>query len=216
LRYALIVFDWDGTLLDSTAAIGECIRHAARELGLPVPDAARARHVIGLGLQDSLRFAVPELPPERTGEFVESYRREFRAREEHMQLFPGVAELLGELRVRGHVLAVATGKSRRGLERALDATGLRPFFAASRCADETTPKPDPAMLHELLRTLAAPRERALMIGDTSHDLRMANAAGVDALAVSYGAHAESSLRALAPRGCVASIEELRQWLTTHA
>ena len=216
MRYALIVFDWDGTLLDSTAAIGECIRHAARELGLPVPDAARARHVIGLGLQDSLRLAVPELPPERASEFVESYRREFRAREEHMQLFPGVAELLGELRARGHALAVATGKSRRGLERALDATGLRPFFAASRCADETTPKPDPAMLHELLRMLDAPREHALMIGDTSHDLQMASAAGVDALAVSYGAHAAQSLRALAPRGCVASVVELKQWLTTHA
>src|SRR5512134_3302176 len=161
LRYALIVFDWDGTLLDSTAAIGECIRHAARELGLPVPDPARARHVIGLGLRDSLRLAVPELPAERTTEFVESYRREFRVREERMRLFPGVVDLLGELRTRGHVLAVATGKSRRGLERALDATGLRPFFAASRCADETTPKPDPAMLHELMRMLDAPREQAL-------------------------------------------------------
>lgn len=216
MRYALIVFDWDGTLLDSTVAIGECIRHAARELGLPVPDPTRARHVIGLGLQDSLRLAVPELPAERTTEFVESYRREFRVREERMRLFPGVVDLLAELRSRGHVLAVATGKSRRGLERALDATSLRPFFCASRCADETTPKPDPAMLHELMRMLDAPREQALMIGDTSHDLQMASAAGVDAVAVSYGAHAEHGLRALEPRACVASIEELRRWLTTHA
>jgi phosphoglycolate phosphatase len=216
LRYDLIVFDWDGTLLDSAEAIGECIRHAARELGLPVPAPERARHVIGLGLRDSLRLAVPELPAERTLEFVESYRREFRAREDRMQLFPGAAELLGELRGRGHVLAVATGKSRQGLERALDATGLRAYFAASRCADETTPKPHPAMLHELMQALEAPRDRALMIGDTSHDVQMAAAAGVDAVAVCYGAHAGEDLRALKPRACVDSINELRRWLTSNA
>jgi len=216
LRYDLIVFDWDGTLIDSAESIGECIRHAARELGLPVPSPERARHVIGLGLRDSLRLAVPELPADRTMEFVESYRREFRAREARMRLFPGAAELLAELRARGHVLAVATGKSRQGLERALDATGLRPHFVASRCADESTPKPHPAMLQELMQVLEAPRERALMIGDTSHDVQMAAAAGVDAVAVCYGAHAGVDLRALEPRACVDTVEELRRWLASNA
>lgn len=215
MRYGLIVFDWDGTLIDSAETIVACIRQAARDVGLRVPEPARARHVIGLGLHDSLRLAVPDLPAERTMEFVERYRREFRAREDGMRLFPGVPELLEALHARGHRLAVATGKSRRGLERALDATGLRTFFAASRCADESTPKPHPAMLRELLQALATAPGGALMVGDTSHDLQMASAAGVDAVAVCYGAHGEDGLRALQPRACVASVAELGQWLATH-
>jgi phosphoglycolate phosphatase len=216
LRYSLIVFDWDGTLIDSASAIVECIQQAARDLGLDVPDRERASHVIGLGLRDSLRHAVPGLPQERIMEFVASYRREFLARENRMQLFPGVLEMLEALRARGHALAVATGKSRQGLERALEASGLRAQFASSRCADETEPKPHPAMLHELMRELDAEPAKALMIGDTSHDLRMAAAAGVDALAVSYGAHAANELRALQPRACLASVAELRRWLLQHA
>jgi phosphoglycolate phosphatase len=216
LRYSLIVFDWDGTLIDSASAIVECIQQAARDLGLDVPDRERASHVIGLGLRDSLRHAVPGLPQERTMQFVASYRREFLAREDRMQLFPGVLEMLDALRRRGHALAVATGKSRQGLERALDASGLREYFTASRCGDESEPKPHPAMLHALMRELQAAPAQALMIGDTSHDLRMAAAAGVDALAVCYGAHAEDDLRALQPRACLASVPELRQWLMQHA
>jgi phosphoglycolate phosphatase len=216
LRYNLIVFDWDGTLIDSPAAIVECIQQAARDMGLEVPDRERASHVIGLGLQASLRHAVPDLPRARMMEFVASYRREFLAREDRMQLFPGMVDLLDALRARGHALAVATGKSRQGLERALDACGLRPYFAASRCADESEPKPHPAMLHELLRELDAAPAQALMIGDTSHDLLMASAAGVDALAVCYGAHAEADLRTLQPRACLASVPELTEWLMRHA
>jgi phosphoglycolate phosphatase len=216
LRYGLIVFDWDGTLIDSTGAIAECIQEAAREMGLAVPDRERARHVIGLGLHASLRHAVPDLRAEQATAFVACYRRHFLAREDAMQLFPGVVGLLDALRARGHQLAVATGKSRRGLERALEATALRRYFAATRCADETEAKPDPAMLHELLAELAAAPERTLMIGDTSHDLQMASAAGVDAVAVCYGAHAARSLLALRPRACVPSVEDLRQWLHRHA
>lgn len=216
MRYRLIVFDWDGTLVDSASAIVECIQQAARELGLRVPARERASHVIGLGLQDSLRLAVPDLPEARTMDFVASYRREFLAREDRMQAFPGIAALLESLRQRGHVLAVATGKSRRGLERALDGCALRPFFRATRCADETDPKPHPAMLRELMHELAAHPGQVLMIGDTTHDLQMAASAGVDAVAVCYGAHAESDLRRLAPRACLSSVEELERWLTTHA
>lgn len=215
MRYSLIVFDWDGTLIDSASEIVECIQQAARDLGLAVPPRERASHVIGMGLRDSLRHAVPDLPEARMPEFVECYRREFRSREDRMRLFAGVPELLEALRARGHALAVATGKSRRGLDRALDASGLRPYFVASRCADETEPKPHPAMLHELMQQLASAPDAALMVGDTSHDVRMAAAAGVDCVAVCYGAHAEDDLRALQPRACLASVPELRQWLLQH-
>jgi phosphoglycolate phosphatase len=133
-----------------------------------------------------------------------------------MALFAGVRELLHDLHAAGYRLAVATGKSRRGLEHALESTALRKYFAASRCADETNPKPHPAMLLELMAQFAALPGQALMIGDTSHDLEMARSAGVDAVAVTYGAHPGDALRALAPRACVASIVELRAWLTANA
>jgi len=216
MRYPLIVFDWDGTLADSAGAIVDAIQQASRELGLAVPDRERASHVIGLGLHDSLRHAVPELPRERYAEFVDAYREHFRAREGATGMFPGIEELLGALRQRGHRLAVATGKSRRGLERAFERSGLGVHFVASRCADETFPKPDPAMLRELIAELVLEPRDVLMVGDTSHDLEMAASAGVDALAVTYGAHAAQSLRALAPRGVVSSVAELRAWLTRHA
>jgi phosphoglycolate phosphatase len=216
LRYSLIVFDWDGTLLDSAGGIVECIQQAARDLRLPVPARETASHVIGLGLHESLRTAVPTLPEDQYREFAEAYRRHFLARQGSMALFPGVRELLQDLHAAGYRLAVATGKSRRGLEHALDSTALRRYFAASRCADETNPKPHPAMLLELMAHFAAAPGQALMIGDTSHDLEMARSAGVDAVAVTYGAHPGDALRALAPRACVASVRELRAWLTTNA
>lgn len=216
MRYPLIVFDWDGTLMDSTAGITLAIREAARDLDLPVPSREQASHVIGLGLQDALRAAVPGLEPARYGDFVASYRRHFLAQQDAMVLFPGVRELLDALRGRGYRLAVATGKSRRGLDHALQVTGLGSQFVASRCADETRPKPDPAMLHELMAEFALPARDLLMVGDTSHDLGMARSAGVDAVAVTYGAHAPESLRALAPRALVGSVKELDRWLAQHA
>ena len=216
MRYSLIVFDWDGTLIDSAATIVECIQQAARDMALPVPDRETASHVIGLGLHDSLRHAVPSLPPERYLDFVERYREHFFVREEAMRLFPGVPELLDRLNARGHRLAVATGKSRRGLDRSLQASGLGRHFAASRCGDETSPKPHPAMLRELMRELGVEPERSLMIGDTSHDLAMARNAGVAALAVAYGAHPEAALRAVEPLDCLPSVEELREWLERNA
>ncbi len=215
-RYALVVFDWDGTLIDSAATIVQCIQDAARDLDLPVPDDERARHVIGLGLHDSLRHAVPTLERARYGEFALRYRDHFLAREPEMQLFPGVPELIDRLARRGHRLAVATGKSRVGLDRALQASGLGAYFAATRCADETLPKPNPAMLLELMRELAADAAACLMIGDTSHDLEMARGAGVDAVGVAYGAHRAEVLQALAPRHCAASVLELRAWLEANA
>ena len=215
-RYPLIVFDWDGTLMDSTVGITRAIQEAARDMGLPVPSRDRASHVIGLGLQDALQSAVPELRPEDYGAFVEHYRKHFFTAEEQMALFEGAREMLAALRARGHQLAVATGKSRRGLDRALDALDLRAMFDATRCADETRPKPDPAMLHELMAELDQPAARLLMIGDTSHDLGMARAAGVEAVAVCYGAHKPEDLQAWSPAACVGSIEELHRWLKANA
>jgi phosphoglycolate phosphatase len=215
VSYRLLVFDWDGTIIDSASAIVDCICAAARDIGIPVPPRERAAHTIGLGLHDALRFAVPELPAERYADFAAHYRNHFLACQHSMQLFAGMRELLNELS-RTHLLAIATGKSRRGLDRALEAGDLRTFFAASRCADETNPKPHPAMLLELMDELNASKERTLMIGDTSHDLEMARAAGVDALAVTYGAHPEAGLRACAPLGCFSSVKELNEWLKSHA
>ena len=214
MKYRLLVFDWDGTIIDSASTIAECIRLAAGDLGLEVPTREQASHVIGLGLQDALRLAVPGLMPEHVTEFVERYRQHFGAREHEMDLFAGMRELVAALS-KERVLGIATGKSRRGLDRSLESTGLRPYFKASRCADETHPKPHPAMLLELMAELEVRAEGALMIGDTSHDLEMARAAGVDALAVTYGAHAEEGLRSCQPRACVASVPELDRWLTQH-
>ncbi len=215
-RYPLIVFDWDGTLIDSASTIVECIQQASRDMGLQVPDRDTASHVIGLGLHDALRFAGPGLERAQYMDFVAHYRRHFLRREEAMTLFPGISLLMAALRERGHRLAVATGKSRQGLERALDASGLRSHFAATRCADETHPKPHPAMLLELLEALSLEPAQALMIGDTSHDLEMAKSADVDAVAVTYGAHPEARLRQLRPLALAASVAELESWLTRHA
>jgi phosphoglycolate phosphatase len=215
MSYQLLVFDWDGTIIDSASAIVDCICAAARDTGIPAPPRERAAHTIGLGLHDALRFAVPDLPAERYPDFVTHYRKHFLACQESMQLFDGMRELLNELS-RTHLLAIATGKSRRGLDRALEAGELKAYFSASRRADETNPKPHPAMLLELMDELNARKERTLMIGDTSHDLEMARAAGVDALAVTYGAHPEAGLRACAPLGCFSSVKELKEWLKTHA
>jgi len=215
VTYRVIVFDWDGTIIDSHSAIIECMQEASRDLGLPVPERERAGHVIGLGMQDTMRIVAPDLPAARYPEFIARYRIHFLAREDSMLLFPGMQPLLEELCGR-YTLAIATGKSRRGLDRALAATGIGKCFTASRCADETTPKPHPAMLNELMEELDVDAEGMLMIGDTSHDMQMARAAGVHGVAVTYGAHPEHELLACGPRGCVASVEALRAWLKTHA
>ncbi|HZM36695.1 MAG TPA: HAD-IA family hydrolase [Burkholderiales bacterium] len=215
MSYRLIVFDWDGTILDSPAGIAEAIQASCGALGLEVPDRDKASHVIGLGLPELMRTVAPALPVERYPEFIDAYRRHFRAREPSMQLFPGMRELLESLSAQ-FILGIATAKSRRGLERALDTTGLRPHFRASRCADETHPKPHPAMLLEIMEETGIDSKSVLMIGDTSHDMEMARAAGVAALAVSYGAHREATLRACSPVGCFSSVRDLSLWLKTNA
>lgn len=215
-RFDLIVFDWDGTLLDSAGAIVACIQAAARDVGIAVPDRERASHVIGLGLADALAHAVPGLGRAQYAEFVERYRVHFLARDAELALFPGTREMLADLRSRGHALAIATGKSRAGLARALATAELAGTFAATRCADQCEPKPHPAMLLELMEELDARPERTLMVGDTSHDLAMAAAAGVAAVAVSYGAHPRAALAGHAPLALLDSSAELARWLDANA
>lgn len=215
-RYELIVFDWDGTLMDSAGAIVRAIRAAAQDLELPDPGEARARHVIGLGLADALRHALPELPAEHYPRMIERYRHHYLSRDHELELFAGIEALVGELAEGGHMLAVATGKSRIGLDRALEHSGLGAFFHASRCADECFSKPHPQMLEELMAEFAVTPERVVMIGDTSHDLQMAANAGVDGVAVTYGAHSGEFLAGHAPLACVHSVEELSAWLKANA
>ena len=211
-RYSLIVFDWDGTLMDSAGLIARCIQSAAADLGLPVPDEATALHVIGLGLRDALALAVPQLEVADYPRMSERYRYHFLAGDTKAPLFAGTEGMLRELAGAGHVLAIATGKSHAGLERALAATGVGSLFAATRCADRTAPKPAPDMLLELMDEFAIPRESVLMIGDTTHDLQMAANAGVASLAVSYGAHPLHELTAAGPLATVHSTRELHDWL----
>ncbi len=211
-HFDLVVFDWDGTLSDSTAAIARAIQDAAADLGLPVPDDATASHVIGLGLHEALARAVPTLAPERVPEFSARYRVHYFAREAELVLFPGARELIAELRAAGALLAIATGKSQRGLQRALQASGLAGEFVASRCADQTHPKPHPAMLLELTEELMVQPARTLMIGDTTHDLQMAEAAKTAAVGLTQGAHPHDQLAACRPLALFDSLPELHRWL----
>jgi phosphoglycolate phosphatase len=210
-RFDLVVFDWDGTLINSTATIARSIQRAAADLDLRVPDFETASHVIGLGLRDALARAVPDLPPERATEFAARYRYHYLATEESLELFSGIRELLAWLAAK-KMLAIATGKTQAGLARALDATALRPHFSATRCADQTVPKPHPAMLLELGQELGVAVERILMIGDTTHDLQMAQAAGAHGIGVTYGAHPRAQLAALAPLALIDSVDDLARWM----
>ena len=212
MKYELIVFDWDGTLLDSAGAIVRAIQAACADLGLARPSDTQARHVIGLGLADAMRHAVPDLSPERYQAMVERYRHHYLSGDHELTLFAGIPALLSELKQRGHLLAVATGKSRLGLERSLDHSGLRTLFSASRCADECHSKPHPQMLEELIAEFGASAGSTVMIGDTSHDLLMARNASVDALAVTYGAHPHDHLLEHKPLACLHSVAELSSWL----
>jgi phosphoglycolate phosphatase len=214
-RCDLIVFDWDGTLMDSAAAIVHALQAACRDLGLDEPETARARHVIGLGLRDALQYVVPELPERDYARLSERYRQHYLAHSDEIVLFEGVVPLLEELAARGLLLAVATGKSHAGLEDVLARTGLTARFHATRTADRCFSKPHPQMLEELLEELGVSADRALMIGDTTHDLLMAQNANVAAVGVSYGAHPEAALRALQPRACLDSVPALAEWLLTR-
>jgi phosphoglycolate phosphatase len=215
-RFDLIAFDWDGTLFDSTALIVRCIQGACRDLALPVPSDTDAAYVIGLGLHDALRHAAPGLPAERYPELGQRYREHYWAHKDDLVLFPGTLAMLQALKGRQHLLAVATGKNRRGLDDALAQAELHGVFDATRTADETAGKPHPLMLQELMAELSVPPERTLMIGDTTHDLQLARNAGTASVGVSFGAHEPEAFEAFGPLAVVHSTDELHRWLLEHA
>ena len=215
-RFDLIAFDWDGTLFDSTAIIVRCIQAAVRDVGGTVPSDSAAAYVIGMGLMQALAHAAPDVPPEKYTELGNRYRFHYIQHQDDLSLFDGVLPLLSDLRERGHLLTVATGKSRRGLDEALHSVQLKGLFDGSRTADQTAGKPHPLMLQELMAEFDIAPERLLMIGDTTHDLQMAVNAGCASVAVSYGAHEPDMFHALNPLHVAHSVHALRDWLLLNA
>ena len=214
-RFRVVVFDWDGTLADSTALIAAAIQQACRDIGEPVPDDTTARYVIGLGLADALAHVAPGLAPERHRDLAIRYRHHYLTGDPKIPLFAGAREMLDELNGAGLLLGVATGKTRAGLNRALEQQGIADRFVATRCADEGFPKPNPDMLLHLMDRVGAEPRETLMIGDTTHDLELARNAGVAAVAVSYGAHASAGLAKCDPLALLHTIDELRRWLQAN-
>lgn len=202
--------------MDSAGVIALCIQAASRDMGLPVPSYADASHVIGLGLREALEMLFPDLPEAAHPELAGHYRRHYLGQDAGIPLFVGARELVADLHAGGHLLAVATGKARRGLDRAFEHSGLEPYFHASRTADETFSKPHPAMIEELLGELEIAPDRALMIGDTSHDLQMASNAGIASLGAGYGAHPPENLADFGPLAVCHSFSELAEWLRLNA
>jgi len=214
-NFDLIVFDWDGTLFDSTALITRCIQAACGDLGVAVPSDRDASYVIGMGLAEALQHAAPALPRERYRDLADRYRHHYFARQHEVVFFDGTLEMLSALKARNHLLGVATGKSRRGLDDVLNGSALKGLFDATRTADETASKPDPRMLLELMAEFGVPPERTLMIGDTTHDLLLASNAGTASVGVSYGAHDHESFAEFAPRHVAHSVADLNDWLARH-
>jgi phosphoglycolate phosphatase len=216
MPYGLLVFDWDGTLADSERRIVDSVRRALNELGLPDRSPAQIRNVIGLGLRECLETLFPDVAPSRRAGFVNAYRKHFSVQNDApVTLFPKVKEVLLRLRSRGYTIAIATGKSRRGLDRELQESGLDALVEVSRCADESPSKPHPQMLQDILEIAVMPSNRAIMVGDTTYDMQMARDAGVDRIGVSYGAHAASRLLEFGPLQIVDSLHHFEQWLAAR-
>ncbi|MCP5264695.1 MAG: HAD-IA family hydrolase [Burkholderiaceae bacterium] len=208
--YAVVIFDFDGTLVDSTGAIARSIQAAAGDLGLAVPSYERASHVIGMGLKDALRLAVPDLEAERMPAFIERYRANFAALGRCEVPFGGIEALLDAIARSPAWLAIATAKSRPGLDRALGALGWSGRFVTTRTADEGHPKPHPWMIQDICAELGIAPSQALMIGDTTHDLGMARAAGAAAIGVTYGAQPRSTLSSVPAMALVDTVDALAQ------
>ena len=214
-NFDLIAFDWDGTLFDSTHIITRCIQAAVKDVGGTVPTDQAAAYVIGLGLMQALAHAAPDVPKDKYPLLGERYRHHYQLHADDLSLFDGVLPLLADLKARGYLLAVATGKSRQGLDEALQTVQLKGVFDASRTADKTAGKPDPKMLHELMAELGTSAQRTLMVGDTTHDLQMALNAGCPSLGVSYGAHEPSAFAALGPLHIAHSVQDMQDWFAQN-
>lgn len=209
----LLIFDWDGTLLDSTGKIIGCMQSSIAELGLEFRSAGQVREIIGLGLPEAIRQLYPEIDENTLDQLSGLYSLHFLAADQvPCDFYDGVMDTLRTLKAHGHQCAVATGKSRKGLDRVLDNLSLASFFDASRCADETRSKPHPLMLEELLLELEVDIEDAVMIGDTEFDLAMASNAGMASVAVSYGAHSRERLLKHAPGFCIDHFPDLLPYI----
>jgi phosphoglycolate phosphatase len=215
-RFDLIAFDWDGTLFDSTAVITRCIQLAVSDVGGTVPTDKDAAYVIGMGLMQALAHAAPDVPQDKYPQLGARYKYHYGIHQNDLSLFEGVLAMLDRLKQRQHLLTVATGKSRSGLNEVLRDVNLQGVFDATRTADETAGKPHPLMLQELMTEFGVAPERVLMIGDTTHDLQMAVNAGCASVAVSYGAHEPDSFHTLKPLHIAHSVAELDDWLQAQA
>lgn len=212
-KYQLLIFDWDGTLMDSAQHITNCMRSAITELGAEPRDDEQIRNIIGLGLEEAVLALYPDVGSPFIKQIAESFREHFLFKDNTPSpLFEGVGDLLEGLKLEGYDLAIATGKSRRGLDKVLSDTGFGAFFPVTRCADETFSKPHPQMLHELLTDYNMHAKDAIMIGDSEYDLQMANNANMHSLAVSYGVHEVPRLLAQQPIGCVDNVKEISNWI----
>lgn len=211
--FSLLVFDWDGTLMDSEASIVTCMQGAISDLGCEPRSDESIKNIIGLGLREAIDTLYPGSDDAFLKAMVDRYRYHFLGGGSDMaELFPGAAETIRDLSEAGYLLAVATGKGRRGLDMVLEKTGLGQYFHATRCADESFSKPHPQMLEQLMDVLGAEPGETLMIGDTEYDMQMANNARTHALAVSYGVHDKERLLQHSPLHCLDAIVELGGWL----
>ena len=212
-KYEIIIFDWDGTLMDSSARIVSCLQCAAQDVKLPVPTDQQARHIIGLNLQDSLTQLFGEVSALQSEKYIERYRYHFyHPQADQMKMFDGVLDGLNALDRNGFLLAVATGKGRQGLDPILKEYDLEDFFVMTRCADEAFGKPNPKMLFDILEFTGQDVSSAVMIGDTSYDLEMADNAGMHSIAVDYGMHDLALLKMYNPAASFSDFSQLTSWL----
>ncbi len=212
-KYELVIFDWDGTIIDSQSHIMNSMKNAIIDEGLDVPEDADIRHIIGLSLHRAIETLFPELPYEIIDRLATNYRRHFFENSHpDSELFSGVEDVIRDLHASGYYLAVATGKGRHGLDIALDKTGLEHYFHITRCADETRSKPDPMMLDEILTDLDLDPEQAIMVGDTSYDMEMASNINMDCIAVTYGMHDKQHLETTQPTHFIDSIDQISQFV----
>jgi len=208
-RFDLIIFDWDGTLVDSIDWIVQCIQSAAEHYGCAVPTAEAAKDIIGLSLDNAVKTLFPDVDADTRAKLAAHYGQHFFSREiSPDDLFPGVRDMLEQFRKQGYRLAVATGKKSAGLARAISGTEVADLFCTTRCSDQTASKPDPLMIEEILSEIGVSKERALMVGDSVHDMQMALNAQVASVAVTCGAHSESQLRQYGPLFCLSHPTEL--------
>ncbi|CAM5209822.1 HAD-IA family hydrolase [Oligella ureolytica] len=216
MKYTTVIFDWDGTVVDSTYVIVDSIKKASRELGLEEPSDQKASWVIGLSLPKALMEVVPGLTEQRMSDFISAYRKYYFTADPDLKMFDGVLPLIKRLREQGLQTAVATGKSRFGLNQALDNHGIRDLFDITKTADQTQSKPHPLMLEEIFDELMVKPDECVMIGDTSHDIHMAQNAGCDSIAVSYGAHTLQEISKAKPSYIARNVTELGHLLNMYS